>query len=124
MSYKNMSYKNMSYKNDDVIYKNIGDKENITSDICKLDPPWAAIIMLIFGGILLIYTAMGSNINSNVKIFGIIMILLWTLLWTFLLYLLWKDNFVSSTWWMLVIGFSVLTFFFILIIILNIDNSI
>jgi hypothetical protein len=120
-----MSYKNTSYKNPDVNINN-GDisKENTNSSICKLDPPWAAIIMLIFGGILLIYTAMGSNINTNVKIFGIIMVLLWSLLWSILLYLLWKDNFVTSTWWMLVIGVSVLTFFFVLIIILNVDNSI
>jgi hypothetical protein len=118
-----MSYKNTDvYINDD-INDDIDDKNN-TSNICKLEPPWAAIIMLIFGGILLIYTAMGTNINTNVKIFGIIMILLWTLLWAFLLYLLWKDNFITSTWWMLVIGFSVLTFFFLLIIILNVDTSI
>jgi hypothetical protein len=117
----------MSYKNTDVyINDNINDidKDNTYNNICKLDPPWAAIIMLIFGGILLIYTAMGGNINANVKIFGIIMILLWSLLWAFLLYLLWKDNLITSTWWMLVIGVSVLTFFFVLIVILNVDNSI
>ena len=123
MSYKNTDvYKNTNvYINDNI---NDIDKDNTYNNICKLDPPWAAIIMLIFGGILLIYTAMGGNINANVKIFGIIMILLWSLLWTFLLYLLWKDNLITSTWWMLVIGVSVLTFFFVLIVILNVDNSI
>ena len=105
----------MSYNKSDLIEK---DKD------CQLNPPWAMIIMMITGGILLVYTTLGENIDSNVKIFGILMIVLWTLMWSFILYLLWKDNYITSTWWMLVLGISALIFFFILIIILNVDKSI
>jgi hypothetical protein len=91
---------------------------------CKLNPPWASIIMSIFGSILLLCTALGVGIDTNVKIFGILMILLWTLTWSIILYLLWKDNFINSTWWMLVIGTSVLTLFYCLIVVFNVDNSI
>ena len=56
-------------------YKNITD-DNIQSKNmnCKLNPPWASIIMSIFGSILLLCTALGVGIDTNVKIFGILMI--------------------------------------------------
>jgi hypothetical protein len=128
MSYKNITDDNIQSKNitdDNIQSKNITD-DNIQSKNmnCKLNPPWASIIMSIFGIILLLCTALGAGIDTNVKIFGILMILLWTLTWSIILYLLWKDNFIKSTWWMLVIGTSVLTLFYYLIVVFNVDNSI
>jgi len=109
----------------DIQSQNITDVDIQSQNIkCKLNPPWASIIMSVYGVILLLCTAMGIGIDTNVKIFGILMIILWTSTWSIILYLLWKDNIINSTWWMLIIGTSVLTLFYYLIVVFNVDNSI
>jgi len=78
--------------------------------------PWPAIIVLMVGVILIIYTAVGPNITHNNRIFGVILLLLWTLLWSLLLWIIWREYKRETTWWVLLIPMVSMILFFVLII--------
>ena len=87
---------------------------------CKVNsPPWPTILISIIGAVLLIVTAVVPNIDSNRRIFGIIFIFLWSLVWALILWVLWKECHRSTSWWLLLIPVAILAIFFILIIALH-----
>ncbi len=81
--------------------------------------PWQMIILAIVGSVFLIYTAVAPNINSNRRIFGIIMILLWTILFSIILWILWRDGLNNVAWLLSIVPISLLVLFFVMIIVLN-----
>ena len=85
--------------------------------------PWAMIILLILGAIIVMYTAIAPNITSERRIFGIVITILWVAIWTVILWVLWRNNSYESTWWALLIPITMLLLFFILIILLNLGTN-
>lgn len=81
--------------------------------------PWPMIIISILGIALLIYTAVAPDIDSSRRSFGVVLIILWTLLWALLLWVLWKENQRAAAWWLLLISSVSILLFFILIIVMN-----
>lgn len=90
---------------------------------CDVTPgnhtPWPSIIVILVGILLVLYTAIGSKINTYRKLFGIVMLLIWTIVWAFILFMLWKDCHHAASWWLLFIPISGMTIFFVLIILMN-----
>lgn len=92
---------------------------------CQLyEPPWPTIIISILGAIVIIYTAVAPNVDENRRIFGVVFLLLWTLIWAILLWVLWRECHRSSSWWLLLIPVITMALFFVLIIIMNVGSSI
>lgn len=85
--------------------------------------PWPTILISVFGGILIVYTAVAPDILNNKRVFGIVMIGLWTLLWALLLWVLWRDKYYAISWWMLLVPVTVILLFFILVIIMNLGSQ-
>lgn len=92
-----------------------------TQPLCYIDEiPWPTIIVIIIGGTLVIYTAIGPNLNDNRRLFGVVLITLWTIVWALILWVLWKKCHKAPSWWLLLIPVGIMVLFFVLIIILNI----
>jgi hypothetical protein len=85
-------------------------------------PPWPTIIISAIGAGLLMYTAVGQNIPQDRRIFGIVMIILWTLLWALILWVLWREYHIAAAWWLLVIGVAIIVIFFVIVIALNLGG--
>jgi len=96
---------------------------NSDSDIeikySKDSVPWPSIIMLIFGGIIVLFTIAGPNIPSDIKILGVMLVVLWSLLWTLILWLLWIQYTEAISWWLSILPIIIIILFFVLIILLN-----
>lgn len=91
--------------------------------LCQYNrPPWPTIIIAGIGAGLLMYTAVGQGIPQDRRIFGIVMILLWTLLWALLAWVLWRECHVAGAWWLLIIGVAILVLFFVIVIALNLGG--
>src|SRR5437870_128064 len=86
----------------------------------RYTPPWPSIIISVLGAIVIIYTAIAPNVDENRRLFGVILMTLWTILWAVLLWVLWNECHYSASWWLLLIPVIAMALFFILIIILNI----
>jgi len=82
----------------------------------KKNLPWPTIIILVIGSVLLIYIAVGPNINSVSRWFGISFILLWTLAWALTLFVL-SHNGNITAWYLMVVGVIIIVTVFILTII-------
>ena len=80
--------------------------------------PWPIIIVGIIGIIIIIYIGIGPNITSNKRIFGITLLILWTLIWCLLLWVLWNENYYVLTWWLMIIPIITIIVFFVVIIFL------
>ena len=80
--------------------------------------PWPIIIVGIIGIIIIIYIGIGPNITSNKRIFGITLLILWTLIWCLLLWVLWNENYYLLTWWLMIIPIITIIVFFVVIIFL------
>ena len=85
---------------------------------------WPAIILALIGGVLVVYTAIAPGVNTNARIFGIILLTLWTIMWALILWVMWRDCHRSISWWLLFIPLTVMGLFFVLIIIMNMGMSI
>ena len=95
-------------------------KKEIETECRVNQPPWPTIIISILGAIIIIYTAIAPNVNNDRRVFGIVLIMLWTIVWALILWVLWKECHKASSWWILLIPVSIMIFFFVVIIILNI----
>lgn len=98
-------------------------QSDMEMDKTKDAVPWPTIIISIFGAVLIVYTAVAPNIMTNKRVFGIVMIGLWTLLWALLLWVLWRDKYYGISWWMTLVPVTVILLFFILVIVLNIGSQ-
>lgn len=84
--------------------------------------PWPTIITVITGGVLIIYTAIAPNVNPNRRIFGVLLLLLWTILWGILLGVMWaKGNYIYP-WWLMFIPIVLMLLFFLFVIVFNIGS--
>lgn len=88
----------------------------------NLKVPWPSIIMLILGLFIVVYTAIAPGVNNDRRVFGVILILLWTFLWALILFSLWNESLEAETWWLLIIPVSIMAIFFIIIIILDVGT--
>ena len=107
----------------------ITDATNTVGPICQIyDPidvsPWPTIIISVLGAIVIIYTAVAPNVDENRRIFGVVFILLWTLIWAILLWVLWREYHRSASWWLLLVPVIAMALFFVLIIVMNVGSSI
>lgn len=101
----------------------------VVGPICQIyEPkdvnPWPTIIMSVLGAIVIIYTAVAPNVDENRRIFGVVFLLLWTLIWAILLWVLWRECHRSASWWLLLIPVIAMALFFVLIIVMNVGSSI
>lgn len=88
---------------------------------CELHaPPWPTIIISVLGAIVVIYTAVAPGVVNDRRIFGIILMILWTIVWALILWVLWKECHRAASWWLLLIPVIIMAIFFILIIVMNI----
>lgn len=83
-------------------------------------PPWPTIIVSVLGAIVVVYTAVAPNVNTDRRIFGIVMMTLWTIVWALILWVLWKECHRAATWWLLIVPVAIMALFFILIILMDI----
>lgn len=86
--------------------------------------PWPTIIISVLGAIVIIYTAVAPNVDENRRVFGVVFLLLWTLIWAILLWVLWRECHRSASWWLLLIPVIAMALFFVLIIVMNVGSSI
>jgi hypothetical protein len=93
-------------------------KEEIPNKKCT-EAPWPTIIIAIVGVGLVIYTGVAPDIEPNLRVFGLVLMLLWTILWAILLWVLWHECHQVVAWWLLILPIAVMLIFFILIIILK-----
>lgn len=95
--------------------------EPVVAPSCNIHaPPWPTIIISVLGAIIVVYTAVAPNVNTDRRIFGIIMMTLWTIVWALILWVLWKECHRAVTWWLLLIPVAIMALFFIVIILMNI----
>lgn len=81
--------------------------------------PWPLIIFASLSLVYIIYSAAIGNISNDRKLFGVIFTLLWALLWMILLWVLWREKHYNETWWLMVLAATMMTIFFILVIVLD-----
>ena len=99
--------------------------QKIVAPVCQInEPPWPTIIISVLGAIVVMYTAIAPGVDENRRIFGVIITILWTVMWALILWVLWKDCHRSATWWLLLVPVALLAVFFILIIVANVGSSI
>jgi len=103
---------------------NVPEKSKIIIEPeCHINqPPWPTIIISVLGAIIIIYTAIAPNVNNDRRVFGFVLIMLWTIVWALILWVLWKECHKASSWWILLIPVSIMILFFVVIIILNIGS--
>ncbi len=107
--------------------------ESSQETICELDRPkvcpqiinttstaWPVFVMAIIGLGLAIYTAIGPNIKANRIVFGFIFLVLWTIMWCLILWVLWKSGQYKQTWLLLIVPITLAMIFFIVVVILAI----
>jgi hypothetical protein len=76
--------------------------------------PWPSVIMTIFGVILILYTGFAPIPDPNRRPFGLILLILWTLMWILILWVFWRDEHYTASWSLLCIASILMFLFFIL----------
>lgn len=85
--------------------------------------PWPVLIISIIGLIIVIYTCFAPNLTNGVAFYIITFSSLWFLSWTFLLYLLWVNFFITESWILLIIPVVLLLILVILVVIFRINQN-
>jgi hypothetical protein len=86
--------------------------------------PAPVILISVLGAIIVIYTAIAPGVDQNRRVFGIVLMILWTLIWALLLWVLWRECHRAAAWWLLLLAVTAMILFFVLIIIQNVGSSI
>lgn len=113
--YTRIYYSNLEMEQTRIKVDNI---DNINNNYMS----WPALIILILGFIIVVYIAVGPNIAHDRRLFGIILISLWTILWFIILWIVWseyKSANKAKAWWLLFIPIITILMFFILIILMD-----
>ena len=96
----------------------------VVGSVCTVyEAPWPTIIISMLGAVVIIYAAVAPRVDHNRRLFGVVLMLLWTLIWAIILWVLWRECHHSAAWWLLLIPVIIMAIFFILIIIMNIGSS-
>jgi hypothetical protein len=74
------------------------------------------------GAGLTIYTAVAPGVSSERRAFGAILLLLWTLAWSLILWVIWKECHHPAAWWLVLVPLVLMILFFVLIIILDLGQ--
>jgi hypothetical protein len=100
------------------------DEITTSSTIVKSKPRicWQALAILVFGAFIVIYAAVAPGVQTNRRVFSIVMMLLWAILWALILWITWKDSSNLVVWLLFLIPLSLMIVFFILVIVMNIDS--
>jgi len=102
----------------------VKESNNPTAPTCQVHaPPWPTIIISVLGAMVVIYIAIAPNVNDDRRLFGVVLLALWTAVWALILWVLWKECHRSATWWLLLIPVIMMALFFVVIIILNIGAT-
>lgn len=127
-----MYYENRNYGEDiieegesqTIYYSDVRNNVNISSsDACELNiSPWPVIIMIIIGAAVIIYSAI-APINQDRRIFGVVMLSLWTIIWSVIIWFLWRECERNAAWLLLIVSVVMMLVFFVLIIIMNIGSN-
>jgi hypothetical protein len=97
--------------------------KSFTGDVCNVSGvPWQMIISILIGVGLILYTALLATIAPARRNFSVLMLILWTLLWAILLWVLWGHCENATAWWLLIFSTLVTLTFFILIVALNLGG--
>jgi hypothetical protein len=80
---------------------------------------WPSIIIILIGVILVMYVAIAPGVNSNNRVFGVVLLTLWTAMWSIILWVLWRECHQSIAWWLLLIPFIMMILFTVIIVIMN-----
>ena len=89
------------------------------ADLKSKETPWPVIIVSVVGGVLAMYTALTPHIGMTRRIYALILIISWTLLWVFLLLVPWRHGMHTQAWLLAVIAIAGLALFFIILILLD-----
>lgn len=90
---------------------------------CSNNIAWPAVIILISGTILVIYSAVTTHITPSRRIFGSILLAIWTIIWAILLWVLWRECHTQACWWLSLIPLTLMFALFIVIIVFNIGGD-
>lgn len=100
---------------------NVQQQEETTKVVYKKVPiPWPPILMAIMGVIIVVFTAVAPGIPNDRRLFGVIILTLWTIVWALILWVLWREGRYGATWWLLLIPSAIMILFFVVIIILKV----
>ena len=86
--------------------------ESCNGGICSQLACWPVIIYVVFAIIVLIGIVCSSKIDPNVKAWSFFMVLIWSLIWTFILWFFCKNGQHAIAWFLLLLplAFAVLWF--------------
>lgn len=85
---------------------------------------WQSIIVFILGAVIIIYAAAAPNVEETKRVFSIVMMLLWSILWGLVLWIFWRDGKLLTSWLVMIVPIVLMILFFVLAVILNIDPEI
>lgn len=98
--------------------------QDVEEEMCNRNVvPWPIIIVAILGVGIVIYTGAAQNVIEGRRIFGVVLILLWTIMWCLILWGLWKYCYYRIMWWVSLVPVIMMVLFFILVIVLNIGSG-
>lgn len=102
------------------VYSSTGDE----GEYCQVTGvPWQMIIVIVLGIALVLYTALvNGGLATARRNFSLVMLILWTLLWAVLFWVLWSQCENSTAWWLLIFSSLVILTFFILVVALNLGG--
>lgn len=86
-----------------------------------IDYPWPTIILLLVGGSLTMIAAGDPNLDNSKRIFTMILIIFWVIIWSIILMILWRENHRIESWWWLLIPITVIVLCFVLLVVINIQ---
>jgi len=95
----------------------------VVAPTCEINmTPWPTIIISILGAIVVIYSAIAPNVNESRRVFSIVLMILWTLIWALILWVLWRECHRAASWWLLLVPITIIVIFFIVIVVLNMGS--
>lgn len=81
--------------------------------------PWPSIIVSILGIIIIIYLSVGPSIETSRRVFGVLLMVLWTAIWALLLWVLWRECRHQTAWWMLLIPIIAMILLLMLVVVIS-----
>lgn len=84
---------------------------------------WQAILVLVLGAIIVIYSAVAPGVQDTRRVFSAVMMALWAALWALVLWLLWRDGKGTVAWLLTLVPVALMIVFFVFVILMNIDSQ-
>lgn len=89
----------------------------VYSDSCctRQGTPWPVIIVILVGLIAAMLMLFIPNVNGGVRSLGVVLLLIWTLIWALILWYMWKECHTRATWWLLILPVAMAILFVVLV---------